>query len=213
MNTKKLLIMGTACVLVTAESLKHAAIAQAPTEANETTHVKVIGSNPEWTKISGVEADTLIRVNASGAVFFGPHSKTDTAVAGAKGTWLFQRLQSVLGGDWEKKIGNPSEYPALIKNAFAVGGTVNFDHGGVSIKIVSRATGQPISPPNLYFYWATLLNLLGFMSDSDVDVYARAHDGGKDLDNPRLQDYQDNTQAYTVWLVLSKPPRVPWSLP
>jgi len=50
------------------------------------------------------------------------------------------------------------------------------------------------------------------MSDSDVDVYARAHDGGKDLDNPRLQDHQDNTQAYTVWLVLSKPPRVPWKL-
>ena len=118
---------------------------------------------------------------------------------------------------WEaigkKKIGNPAEYPAVIKNAFAVGGPVKFDHGGVSIKIVSRATGQPISPPNLYFYWATLLNLLGFMSDSYVDVYARAHDGGKDLDNPRLQDYQDNTQAYTVWLVLSKPPRVPWSLP
>jgi hypothetical protein len=70
MNTKKLLIMGTACILVTAEWFKHAAIAQVPTEANETMHVKVIGSNPAWTKISGVEANTLIRVNASGAVFF-----------------------------------------------------------------------------------------------------------------------------------------------
>jgi len=64
--------MGTACILVTAEWFKHAAIAQVPTEANETMHVKVIGSNPAWTKISGVEANTLIRVNASGAVFLVP---------------------------------------------------------------------------------------------------------------------------------------------
>jgi len=205
--------MGTACFLTIAGSFKHAAIAQASTEPHETMHINVIGSNPEWTKISEVEANTLIRVNASGAVNFGPHSKMDGAVAGAKGTWLFQRVEAVLGGNWEKKIRNPSEYPAVIKNAFEVGGPVNFDHGGVSIKIVSRATGQPISPPNLYFYWDTLLNFLGFMSDSDVDVYARAHDGGKDLDNPRREDYQDNTQAYSVWLVLSKPPRVPWTLP
>ena len=71
MKTKKLLIMGGLTASLDNRGSQYAAIAQAPTETHETMHVNVIGSNPEWTKISEVAANTLIRVRFC-AVNFGP---------------------------------------------------------------------------------------------------------------------------------------------
>jgi hypothetical protein len=155
------------------------------------------------------KANVLIRVYADGAVKFGPHSSTDTAVAGVEGNGFFKWLQGTFGGEWEKTIASPSQYAGMIKNAFGRSEPVNFDQGGVWIKILNHATGQPIAPANLYYYWDKALNAFGFSASTDVDVYAKAHDGGRNPES--TSSYNDNTGFYRVWLGLAKPEPVPWT--
>jgi hypothetical protein len=56
-------------------------------------------------------------------------------------------LQGTFGGEWEKN--DRQSFPiraGIIKNAFGRSEPVNFDQGGVWIKILNHATGQPIAP-------------------------------------------------------------------
>ena len=172
----------------------------------------VPGNKVEWTKISGVEANTLIKVRADWDVNFGGlFSTSDSATAGVEGNALLEFLQRVFPSNWEDVVANPKKYPELIKNAFIQKKPVNFNQGGVWIKIVNRNTGGIVVPGTLYYYWANCLNKFGLMSDSAVDVYAKAHDGGKNPDD--TGSYGDNTGTYKVWLELAKPSKVPWTLP
>lgn len=173
--------------------------------------VVVFGNNPKWTKITGVQSNTLIRLHAKGSVKFGPRSSTDNANAGVEGNSLFKWTQGIFGSDWEKQISDPRQYVSTVKKAFGVHGEVNFNQGGVWIKIVNRKTGEEIAAPNLFYYWEKVLNRPGFMSAIDVDIYAKAHDGGKNSDS--TDSYDDNTGHYEVWIEITKPEPVPWTLP
>jgi len=183
----------------------------------ETRHVAVTGNNSQWTKISGVEAKTLIRVSAIGKVDFGGIGSTwDDANAGVTGSTVGRWAESIFGGGGLAMIlsGDPALFTAKVNKdimkAFQSQGDVNYDQGGVWIKIVSRSTGKAENT-NLYYYWDQIYNKVGFMSDSDVDVYAKAHDGGRQPGN--TGGYGDNKGSYEVWLRLEKPARVAWTLP
>jgi hypothetical protein len=122
-----------------------AAFAQSPPNpppSVNTPPVIVMGNNPGWTRVSGVQANVLIRVYADGAVKFGPHSSTDTAVAGVEGNGFFKWLQGTFGGEWEKAIASPSQYAGMIKNAFGRSEPVNFVVG-VSERGQSRQADAP----------------------------------------------------------------------
>jgi hypothetical protein len=168
--------------------------------------VIVLGSNPDWTKISGVQANVLIRVQADGAVKFGPLSTTDTAVAGVEGNLFFKWIQGIFGGNWEQTISNPSRNPQMMKHVLGTSGAVNFDQGGIWIKVVKRASGQQAVPTALYYYWEKLYDPKGMTFNCPVDVYAKAHDGGRDPES--RASYRDNTGSYTVWLLLSRSRKV-----
>lgn len=178
-------------------------------EVVDTRQVTVMGNNPQWTRVAGVQANTLIKVYADGTVKFGPRSSTDTAEAGVEGNSFFAWTQGIFGSDWESQIANPSNYPNMVKRAFGTSGNVNFNQGGVWIKIVDADNKEPIAAPNLWYYWAATLNKAGFMADRQVVVYAKAHDGGRDPE--ATSSYDDNTGSYRVWLQLSKPERVKWT--
>jgi hypothetical protein len=211
MKTKQI-VVASLCILATMTALPQALLAQSPPPPSVfTPPVLVMGNNPKWTRITGVQADTLIRVFADGAVKFGPRSSTDTAVAGVEGNGFFRWLQGTFSGQWEKVVTTPSAYAGMIKNAFGRSEPVNFDQGGVWIKIVDHTTGEAIAAPNLYYDWNSALNVTGFSSDRDVYVYAKAHDGGRNAES--TDSYNDNTGYYRVWVGLAKPERVEWTIP
>src|SRR5262249_45230608 len=78
---------------------------------------------------------------------------------------------------------------------------VNFNQGGVWIKIVNPATGQSVIAPELYYYWDRDLNSSGVYFNKTVELFAKAHDGGRDQESTR--DYQDKTGYYRVWVGLT----------
>jgi hypothetical protein len=200
MNTKQL-FGELLFVLFIIEACVPRIIAQAAQDQVYTHSVAIWGNNFHWTKIATVHPHTLIRVYADGSVKFGFCSTTDTAVAGVEGNRLYSWLQRTFGADSRTKRVHPSSN----SNTAAEPKPVNFDQGGVWIKIVDRATGQTITAPELYHYWDRVLNSVGFSSDKMVDVYAKAHDGGQDPESVR--DYQDNSGYYRVWLGLIKLPQ------
>jgi hypothetical protein len=66
----------------------------------------------------------------------------------------------------------------------------------VWIKVVKKGTNQPYIQTQLYYFWAHYINSYGLPVTEDVDLYAKAHDGGR---NPESRnDYGDNKGAYTV---------------
>jgi len=162
-----------------------------------------------------VEKNTLIKVNATGTVDFGCkfHGCVDGPEAGVEGNAIAKFLER-LGGkrsDYEAALANPSTYPDRVKELFGSSGEVNFSRGGVWIKVVRRSDGAPVMPTSLWYYWKNGYNRVGMMSDDDVDVFAKAHDGGTSPD--ATGSYNDNNGNYLVWLTLEKPPRVQWTLP
>jgi hypothetical protein len=195
MNTKRLLA-GLHFLLITwtisSGSLTQSALAQLYTHP-----VVICGNKPDWTKVATVHAHTLFRVYADGTVKFGLFSTTDTAVAGVKGNRLFSLIQTAFGPS--PRINGT--YPSTTFNSSGQPRAVNFNQGGIWIKIADPATGQSVIAPELYYYWDRYLTSSGICFSKTVQVYAKAHDGGRDPESTR--DYQDNTGYYRVWLGLT----------
>jgi hypothetical protein len=169
----------------------------------------VMGNNPNWTRIAGVNQGWIIRVGANGAVKFGPRSSTDTAEAGVEGSSFLKWTQGVVpSSDWSGFLKNPHNYPDILKSLGGNRGPVNFNQGGVWIKITDPA-GQEIVPANLWYYYSVKggFNDDGLNLGQDVIVWAKAHDGGRD---PESRDsYNDNTGAYHVWVQIAPAPKIP----
>jgi hypothetical protein len=74
-----------------------------------------------------------------------------------------------------------------------------FDQGGVWIKVVKK-NNTPYVATQLYYFWEHEggINKYGLHVNEDVDVYAKAHDGGKSPEATR--SYSDNKGAYNVSL-------------
>jgi hypothetical protein len=166
----------------------------------------VQGKNSNWTHIGTVAKNTEIRVHASGKVDFGCHLCTcvDGPTAGVEG-----KTQSIISAfnNLKKqittlpKILSPldeakSRYNA-IKNIFGAPQKPNYDQGGVWIKVVTKS-GAPVIAPQLYYFWehGDGINKYGLPVFEDVDVYAKAHDGGRSPD--ATKGYGDNKGAYNV---------------
>jgi hypothetical protein len=180
----------------------------------QTDPVPIEGRNYQWTKIATVQANTLIQVKADGQVYFRLGSDDD-AVAGVegqmfRGSW-FQNLRDMCGYGWEEKIVNPSRYPHLVRCVFTTKQRVNYNQGGLWIKVVYRDGGQPVIPTQLFYYWQNIYNKPGFACAKDVIVYAKAHDGGKDADKFRAGDYSNNRGCYRVWLSVTRRKSIVWA--
>jgi hypothetical protein len=167
----------------------------------------VKGNNHNWTHIGAVNKGAILRVLASGTVDLGCFACTcvDGVEAGVEGKSLafvriFDALKSTL--DAETTL-NPVEavekHINTMKHLFGSTHQPNFDQGGVWIKVLKK-NGTPYIGTQLYYFWVHEggINKYGLPIGEDVDVYAKAHDGGKDPEN--TSNYGDNKGAYNVML-------------
>jgi hypothetical protein len=166
----------------------------------------VQGKNSNWTYIGTVAKYSQIRIQASGKVDFGCKlcGCVDGPTAGVEGKT--QSIKSALNNLKKQittmpKILDPlqeakSKYNA-IKNIFGAPQKPNYDQGGVWIKVVTKS-GAPWIAPQLYYFWehGDGINTYGLPVFEDVNVYAKAHDGGKSPDETK--GYGDNKGAYNV---------------
>jgi hypothetical protein len=167
----------------------------------------VKGDNSGWTHIGTVKAGYLMKVHASGKVDFGCKfcRCVDGPTAGVEGKSLaFVRIFDSLKQEADAaKTLNPIEAEQkrfnAIKSLFGSTHQPNFDQGGVWIKVVKK-NGSPYIATQLYYFWehGDGINKYGLPITEDVDVYAKAHDGGKSPDAKK--SYDDNSGAYTVRL-------------
>jgi hypothetical protein len=167
----------------------------------------VQGNKNSWTHIGAVKKGFVMKMHADGVVDFGCAFGRckDSAEAGVEGKSLvfvkvFDTLKQQI--DAAKTL-NPVEATKKninsLKSIFGSTHQANFDQGGVWIKVVKK-NGTPYIGTQLYYFWAhgDGINKHGLPIDEDVDVYAKAHDGGKSPDSTK--SYGDNHGAYRVWI-------------
>jgi hypothetical protein len=167
--------------------------------------VTVQGNNSHWTHIGSVKSGSVIRVVASGTVDFGCMfgGCVDGAGAGVTGSSLvFVKLLDGFKQQIEATLTlNPVESIQkqinAVKSTFGSTHQPNFDQGGVWIKVLKK-NGQPYIATQLYYFWehGDGINKHGLPINEDVDVYAKAHDGGKNPES--TSGYGDNKGAYQV---------------
>ena len=167
----------------------------------------VQGNNHNWTHIGKVNKGAILRVLASGTVDFGCFACTcvDSVEAGVEGKSLvFVKLFDGLKQQIDAAMTlNPVEAVQkninAMKSVFGSTHQPNFDQGGVWIKVLKK-NGTPYIATQLYYFWAhgDGINKYGLPIDEDVEVYAKAHDGGKNPDS--TSSYGDNKGAYNVSL-------------
>ncbi|HYA14860.1 MAG TPA: hypothetical protein VEF33_11025 [Syntrophales bacterium] len=189
--------------------------------------VEVKGNNNKWTFIGSVQQSSVLKINASGKVDFGCKfgECKDTAVAGFTGSFLgFQSSDDSSMGvmmktaeteiffetfEFAMKIAYQQNNPCLAYqtaiNYFGKTQSPNYDQGGVWIKVVKK-TGSPYIGTQLYYFWAVQhgINEFGLAINEDVDVYAKAHDGGRSRD--ATKSYGDNKGSYQVTIASSSFP-------
>ena len=153
----------------------------------------VQGNNNGWTHIGSVKNGSVIRIVASGKVDFGCRACSCVDSAGAGVTH-----GNILGDikDAGQALVDPRKTYETFKQAFSHTQEPHFNQGGVWIKIVTKSLA-PYLGTQLYYYWEHgVINKIGLSIFEDVDVYAKAHDGGKSPD--ATKGYGDNKGAYTV---------------
>jgi hypothetical protein len=170
--------------------------------------VEVKGNNPYWTHVGtvNVKQGMVIRIHASGRVNFGCRfdACNDLATAGVTGSTAASVLKVFTGQITPLRLLLPP-YPIdqatqlwrVINQNFFVTRSPNYDQGGVWIKILKK-NGQPYTGTQLYFWWAQSegINKYGLPILEDVNVYAKAHDGGTNPESTK--SYGDNTGSYMV---------------
>lgn len=161
---------------------------------------EVKGNNNNWTLIASVKKGSVIKIHASGVVDFGCRGGTcrDNATAGVTGNKAGALLDGLkLDLALIKTVGDPYLIYGVFKKTFSTTYSSNYDQGGVWIKVLTK-NGSPYIGTQLYYYWAhdKGWNKYGFPINEDVDVYAKAHDGGKGPDGSK--GYGDNKGSYTV---------------
>ncbi len=197
--------------------------------------VEVRGNNTQWTYIGSAKRGSVIKVHASGVVDFGCRfgACKDAADAGVEGKspiirGVFDALKSQITplsiatgvppslGEQSRKLTD------VLKRSFSNTHGPNYDEGGVWIQVLTKQEKDwkdpftrrnmrvriPYVAPQLYYYWAHSdgINAHGLPIDEDVDVYARAHDGGKTAGSSK--NYDDNKGSYQVtieYTVLPQP--------
>ncbi len=177
-------------------------------QAFNTGRVTVMGNNRNWTRIYGVKANYAIKVAASGIVDFGCAFGRckDNATAGVTGN-KFLKFLSEFGKSLIEITTQPWKCVSQIKQMFKKRGPVNYDQGGVWIKITDIG-GNELTATQLYYYWHNVYNKVGGVCFSrDVIVWAKAHDGGRNPES--TSSYGDNKGYYQVWLVLTENQKVP----
>jgi hypothetical protein len=184
--------------------------------------VNVQGNNTNWTYIGSVKSGTLIKIAASGTVDFGckwPNSCVDDAKAGVVGqevktpsggneyTWAMlmakdDGMSALLDAEIRKRDPsnmNPQKALDILNlyknNLYGQTRQPNYIQGGVWIKINTKKM-TPYIATQLYYFWDRDLNKHGLPITEDVDVYAKAHDGGMSPDSTK--DYGDNKGSYRV---------------
>ena len=170
--------------------------------------VTVKGNNRNWTRIYGVKANYAIKVLASGIVDFGCMFGRcrDSSTAGVTGN-KFAKFVTDFGKSLIEITTQPWESVNQIKQLFKKRGPVNYDQGGVWIKITDIG-GNEVTAIQLYYYWHNVYNKVGGVCFSrDVIVWAKAHDGGRNPES--TSSYGDNKGNYQVWLVLTENKKVP----
>jgi len=168
---------------------------------------EVKGNNHNWTFIGSVNKNSVIRIHASGKVDFGCSFGTcnDDAFAGVTGkSEEFMKLFNSFKSEIEvarRNVTDPiqltSKTLGVIAKYFSNSHEPNYEQGGVWIKILKR-NNVPYIGTQLYYYWAVQggINEYGLPINEDVNVYAKAHDGGK---NPEAtKGYGDNKGSYNV---------------
>jgi hypothetical protein len=165
----------------------------------------VKGNNSGWTLIGTVQKGSIMKVRASGKVDFGCKFCTcvDGPTAGVEGKSLtFVKIFDTLKQQTDAaKTLNPFDAAEkninALKRLFGSTHQPNFDQGGVWIKVVTK-NGTPYLATQHYYFWehGDGINKYGLPINEDVDVYAKAHDGGKSPD--ATKSYGDNKGAYTV---------------
>lgn len=166
----------------------------------------VFGNNSGWTRVAGVQAGYTFQIYAEGTVNFGCmfDGCIDGPTAGVNGNAVWRAIQGV---SIEQIITNPQSFPDQVKRLLTSQGAVNFDQGGVWIKITDVA-GNEVLPINLYYYWANCYNKVGGVKfTQNVIVWAKPHDGGRSPHS--TSGYGDNKGYYSVWLELQKDVDVP----
>jgi hypothetical protein len=165
----------------------------------------VQGNKSGWTYIGTANKGSLLRVHASGKVDFGCTFCTcvDSATAGVEGKSLI--FVKAFDGLKQQLAAVPTLNPVeaaqkninVMKSIFGSTKQPNFDQGGVWIKVVKK-NGAPYIATQLYYFWehGDGINKYGLHINEVVDVYAKAHDGGKSPDSTK--SYGDNHGAYTV---------------
>ena len=174
----------------------------------------VQGSNKNWTHIGTVKQGAILRVYASGVVDFGCVfcGCVDSALAGVEGKSLvFVRMFDSLKQQADAVMTvNPVQ--SAQKNLNALRGLFgstqqpNFDQGGVWIKILRKKGGTPYLGTQLYYFWEHSggINKYGLPINEDVEVYAKAHDGGKSPE--ATGSYGDNKGYYSISLFCGMQP-------
>jgi len=177
----------------------------------------VKGNNSGWTHIGTVTNGSIMKIHASGTVDFGCWrcGCVDSATAGVTGKSLvvvkifdgLKQEMDAITGTYNPIEATQKSYNAL-KKLFGSTHQPNFDQGGVWIKVVTK-NGTPYLATQLYYFWehGNGINKYGLPINEDVDVYAKAHDGGKSPD--ATKSYGDNKGAYTVNIESALIPSVP----
>jgi hypothetical protein len=174
----------------------------------------VQGSNHNWTLIGTVKQGAILRVYASGTVDFGCFACTcvDSATAGVEGKSLvFVRIFDSLKKQADavmtvNPVQSAQKNLSALRGLFGTTQQPNFDQGGVWIKILRTKGGTPYFGTQLYYFWEheNGINKYGLPINEDVQVYAKAHDGGK---NPEATGgYGDNKGYYSVSLFCGMQP-------
>jgi len=120
------------------------ALSPTSTAQKVTRPVALVGSNSNWIVVAPVPRDHVIQVFAVGEVKFGLFSTTDAPDAGVDGNPVFRLWQSLSHGP--QRTSHSLRYP------------VNFNQGGVWIKIVAQRSAREAIAPTLYYYWQHFFN-------------------------------------------------------
>jgi hypothetical protein len=171
-----------------------------------TDHGNVPGNKKEWTHIATVPKGSILRVHANGTVNFGCRfcRCVDGAGAGVTGKSLvFVKIFQTLKNELEAVVTpNPADkmkkHMDVYRKNFGRTHEPNYNQGGVWIKVVKKHGGAHYIPTQLYYFWIANngINRMGLPINEDVDVFARAHDGGKNSES--TGGYGDNSGAYMV---------------
>ena len=170
-----------------------------------TTAGNIKGDVSQWTHVGTVKKGSIMRVRASGKVDFGCAfcRCVDGPTAGVEGKSLaFVKIFDTLKQQTDAaKTLNPFDAAQkninALKNLFGTTHQPNFDQGGVWIKVLKK-NRTPYIATQLYYFWEHEggINKYGLPINEDVDIYAKAHDGGKSPE--AMKNYGDNHGAYTV---------------